>query len=63
MVKNVKHGKSLFQNANVSDEYHVPVIKHHRIRKNVLEYMDRSLIELSVKETEGNLKLIETLSP
>lgn len=63
MVKNIKNGKSLFQNANVSDEYHVPVIKHHSLRKNLVEYLDKSLIEVSVKENDGNLKLIETLSP
>ncbi len=65
MLKNVKYGKSLFQNSQVkvSEEYQVPVIKEHNLKRNLLEYLDRSLIEVSVKESPSNLKLIETLSP
>ncbi len=63
MVKSIKHGKSLFQNAQVSEVYQVPVIKDRSLRKSLVEYIDRSVIEVSVKESQENLKLIETLSP
>ncbi len=63
MLKNIKYGKSLFQNAQISEEYQIPVIREHALKRNLVEYIDKSLIEVSVKENEGNLRLIETLSP
>lgn len=38
-------------------------MKERSLRKNLVEYIDRSVIEVSVKESQENLKLIETLSP
>lgn len=51
LVKSIKHGKSLFDNAKVSESYQVPVIKEHHLRDKLVEYIDRSVIEVSVKES------------
>jgi hypothetical protein len=63
MVMNVKYGKSLVDNASIVDEYQIPIIKQNYLRKSLLEYADRSMIQVSVKESDSNLALIQSLSP
>lgn len=62
MVMNVKYGKSLVDNASIVDEYQIPIIKQNYLRKSLLEYADRSMIQVSVKESDCNLALIQSLS-
>ena len=63
LLQNVRNGKSLFENTKVIDDYHIPVLKESGLRRSLVEYLDKSLIEVSVKEADANLALIESLSP
>lgn len=62
-MQNIKNGQSLFENTKVIEEYHVPLLKEAKLRENLIKYVDKSLIEVSVKESNSNLALIESLSP
>lgn len=62
-VQNVKNGQSLYDNVRIVGEYQVPILADHRLRGRLAEMVDKSLIEVSVKESDNNLALIESLSP
>ena len=53
----------MFQSTKVVDEYHVPVLTDPNLRSSLAEYVDKSMIEVSVRESDWNLSLIESLSP
>jgi hypothetical protein len=45
------------------DIFRIPVFERPDLRDRLVKYVDRSLVEVSVKESEANLGLIESLSP
>jgi hypothetical protein len=62
-VSHIKTGKSLFANAEIINDYHIPVFAEENLRKSLMELLDKSQDEVSIKESKKNLKLIECLSP
>ncbi|CDW73792.1 UNKNOWN [Stylonychia lemnae] len=62
LVSQVKTGKSLFENTNVTD-YHIPVFKEQRLKTDLQDLINKSQDEISVKANKQNLQLMECLSP
>ena len=63
MLSQIKTGKSLFDNGDIGKDYHIPVLEDDKLRQSLVELLDKSQNEMSVKINKRNMQLIECLSP
>lgn len=63
MVRHIRNGKSLFDNTEIIQDYHVPVFREARLKTKLEAFVNQSQDEISVKPNKENLQLIECLSP
>lgn len=62
-VSHIKTGKSLWENGNMTKEQHIPVLEDDKLRTSLVDLLDKSQNEMSIKPNKRNKNLIECLSP